>query len=140
MSEEFEGLTEFQKDLLTMAQKTLPKESYKIMRTIGNKAAVAVRKEARSKVKKETGMYHKRFKRGKVFRGNDGEYVVRVFNSSPHAHLIEHGHQLIRGSFNVGFATGKKVMYNGAKNFETSGQVDKLLSDWLDSELDKGNL
>lgn len=140
MSIEFEGLSEFQQDLLVMAQKTLPKESFKIMRKIGNKAAVSIRKEARSKVGRKTGTYHKRFKRGKVFRDGSGAIVARVINSSPHAHLIEYGHKLVRGGKTVGFVTGKNVMYNGMKNFDSSGEFDKMLSAWLDEELDKGNL
>lgn len=140
MSMEFEGLTDFQRDLLEVAQVRLPRETYKIMRKIGSKANTQVKKEARSKVKKVTGTYHKRFKRGKAFKDADGQIVVRIINSSPHAHLIEHGHRLVRGGVEVGFVPGKKVMESGMANFDSSGQFDKMLSDWLDEELDKGNL
>lgn len=140
MSIDFEGLTEFQKDLLEVAQVKLPKESYKIMRKIGSKARTKIAREARSKVKKKTGNYHKRFKRGKVFKDAEGKYVVRVINSAPHAHLIEHGHRVVRGGVEIGFAPGKKVMDAGARNFNSSGEFEKMLSDWLDEELTKGNL
>lgn len=143
MSSDFEltGLTEFQRDLLEVAQRRLPRETNKIMRKIGSKARTVVAKEARSKVKKDTGTYHKRFKRGKVFKDASGQIVVRVINSSPHAHLIEHGHrQVSRGGTETGFVTGKKVMEHGIENFNNSGTFEKMLSDWLDDELTRGNL
>lgn len=140
MEMKIEGLTEFQKDLLDVAQRKLPKETFKVMRKIGTKARTQVAKHARSKVKKDTGTYHKRFKRGKVFKDADGQIVVRVINSAPHAHLIEHGHRVVRGGDEVGFAPGKKVMEQGIKNFDNSGEFEKMLSDWLDDLLDSGDL
>lgn len=140
MTIQLSGLTEFQRDLLEVAQVRLPRETFKIMRKIGSKARTQIAKEARSKVKKDTGTYHKRFKRGKVFKDNDGNIVVRVINSSPHAHLIEHGHKLVRGGSEVGFVTGKKVMDSGLANFDNSGEFGKMLSQWLDDLLESGNL
>lgn len=141
MSLELEGLDDFQRRLLEVAQRRLPKETPKIMRKIGSKARTAIAKEARSKVKKDTGTYHKRFKRGKVFKDPEGKFVVRVFNSSSHAHLIEYGHrQVTKSGQEVGFVTGKKVMKNGIDNFNSSGQVDSMLSDWLDDLLRSGRL
>lgn len=142
MSADFDiqGLTDFQRDLLAMAPERVTRESYKIMRKIGSKARTVVAKEARSRVKKQTGTYHKRFKRGKVFKDPTGNIVVRVYNSSPHAHLIEHGHRLVRGGSEVGFVTGKKVMEKGIEKFGSSGQYDEMLSEWLDSLLDSGDL
>lgn len=140
MSMELHGLDDFQRRLLEVAQQRLPKQTKQIMGKIGSKARTAIAKEARSKVKKDTGTYHKRFKRGKVFKDHEGKIVVRVINSSPHAHLIEHGHRVVRGGQEVGFATGKKVMEHGIDNFNNSGQVEKMLSDWLDDLLDSGGL
>ncbi|MCI1593218.1 HK97 gp10 family phage protein [Heyndrickxia oleronia] len=141
MEFKMEGLTDFQRDLLEVAQKKLPKESFKIMRKIGSKARTQVAKDARIKVKKETGNYHKRFKRGKVFKDADNQIVVRVINNAPHAHLIEHGHrQVTNDGKEVGFTPGKKVMETGIKNFDNSGQYENMLSDWLDDLLDSGDL
>lgn len=137
---EFVGLDEFQKDLLSLAQDKLPRETYKHMRKVGSKNAVQIRKVARAKVDKKTGMYHKRFKRGKVFRDDDGTYVVRVFNSSPHAHLIEYGHRLVRGGQEVGFVPGKNVISEGSKNFDDSQQFEKMTAEWLDKMLDEQGL
>lgn len=142
MAEEFEfkGLTEFQEDLLRVATKTMPRESSKVMRKLGNRAAVFVRREARAKVKKKTGNYHKKFKRGVVFKDSEGSIVTRVINSAPHAHLIEYGHDVVRGGKTIGYAPGKHVMQNGAKNFEDSGDFDKILAEWLDDMLESGDL
>lgn len=141
MSLEFKGLTEFQKDLLEVAQVKLPKETNKMMRLAGNRMATHVRRVARNKVKRKTGMYHKRFKRGKVFKDSDGQIVTRVINSSPHAHLIEHGHrQVTPGGREVGFVPGKKVMDSGAKNFDASGDFEKIISKELDRMLSESGL
>jgi hypothetical protein len=141
MGFEMEGLTEFQEDLLEIAQEKLPKQTNKIMRKIGSKARTQVARLARSTVNKDTGMYHKRFKRGKVFKDDDGQIVVRVYNSAPHAHLIEYGHrQVTKDGEEVGFTPGKHVMVQGMKKFDDSGQFDSMLSDWLDDLLDSGDL
>lgn len=135
------GLTEFQRDLLAMTPKKVTRESFKIMRKIGSKARTAVAKEARAKVKKRNNVYHKRFKRGKVFKDPNDKIVVRVFNSAPHAHLIEHGHrQVTKDGREVGFVPGRKVLEHGAENFSNSGQFDDMLSEWLDDLLRSGGL
>ncbi|RKD26687.1 hypothetical protein BEP19_15885 [Ammoniphilus oxalaticus] len=142
---EFEGLSEFQKDLLELAQETLPRETNRIMGRIGTRATTHVRREARAKVGKNgrgpTGNYYKRIKRGRVFKDKEGKIVTRVINSAPHAHLIEYGHkQVTKDGREVGFVPGKHVMSNGAKNFDNSGDFEKMLSDWLDEMLDSKGL
>ncbi|OMC81869.1 hypothetical protein BK128_21545 [Viridibacillus sp. FSL H7-0596] len=141
MSMEIEGLSEFQRDLLDVAQRRLPRETYKIMRKIGSKARTQVAKHARSKVKKDSGNYHKKFKRGRVFKDAEGQIVVRVINSAPHGHLIEYGHrQVTKDGHEIGFVPGKKVMEQGMGQFESSGTFDNMLSTWLDELLDSGDL
>ena len=137
-----EGLTELQQDLLKVAQRDLPKEVPKIMRKVGSKARTQVARKARSEVKKKTGNYHKKWKRGKVFKGHSGEWVVRVINSSPHAHLIEDGHRMVDHDGNdLGkFVPGKKVLDKGMRDFEASGQMETMLSDWIDDLLRDGKL
>lgn len=130
------GLTEFQRDLLIVAEVNLPRESKQIMRKVGSKARTHVARKARREVKKLTGNYHKKWKRGKVFKGHNGDFVVRVFNSSPHAHLIEDGHRMVtHDGEEVGFVRGRKVLDKGIKQFEESGQMESMVSDWLDDLL-----
>ena len=141
MDFKLEGLSDFQRDLLDVAQTKLPRESFKIMRKIGSKARTKVAAHARSSVKKDTGLYHKRFKRGKAFKDADCQYVIRVINSAPHAHLIEYGHrQVTKKGDEVGFVTGKKVMEKGISKFDDTGEFENMLSKWLDDLLDSGDL
>lgn len=142
MSIQMNGLTQFQKDLFDVATKELPKEAPKLMRKIGNKAKSKVAKKARSLVKKKTGKYHKKWKRGKVFIGYRGELVVRVINSSPHAHLNEDGHWMVdhEGNKTGDFVHGKKPLDKGMREFESSGDVEKETVKWLDELLRKKKL
>lgn len=138
---ELKGLNELQKDLLKTS-KAVPKEMPKIMRKIGSKARTLVAKRARRDVKKLTGNYHKSWKRGKVFIGNDGATTVRVYNSSPHAHLIEDGHSMVSktGEDLGAFVPGKRVLDKGMKEFDSSSIADEMLSDWVDELLRQNKL
>lgn len=158
MAMKIEGLTEFQKDLLVVAQKKLPKETKNVMRSAGNKALKKVVSKAEAKVKKKKGNggYHDKFKRGKAFVNKDGETVVRVINSSPHAHLIEYGHRQVvqkgrtdkkkgyvaykRAGQEVGYTPGKRVVSEGIKDFENSGEFETTISKWIDRMLGSGKL
>ena len=154
MKVKVEGLTEFQKDLLIMAEVRLPRENYKIMRKIGSKARTIVARKARKLVKKQDNTYHKRWKRSKSFY-KFGEYGVTVYNSAPHAHLIEYGHKQVlnppkpngKGVIpgkgigeEVGFVQGRFVLEQGIKDFDSSGKMEGMLSDWLDDLLRSGKL
>lgn len=132
-----EGLSDFQNDLLQVAQRDLPREMPKVMRKLGSKARTKVAKKARSLVKKKTGLYHKKWKRGKVFIGYRGEIVVRVFNSSPHGHLVEDGHWMVdhEGNRTGDFVHGKKPLDKGMREFESSGETEQVIGDWLDGLL-----
>ncbi|MGE6513370.1 HK97 gp10 family phage protein [Lysinibacillus sphaericus] len=136
---EIRGLTEFQKDLMA-ASKNVQKEIPKILRKVGSKGRTLVARRARSKVKKLTGNYHKKWKRGKVFKGDNGEFVVRVINSSPHAHLIEDGHLQVVDGQTVGFVRGKHVLKGGMAEFDASGIAEEMISDWLDDLLEQNKL
>ncbi|MBM7607572.1 hypothetical protein JOD29_000816 [Lysinibacillus composti] len=143
---ELKGLTDFQKDLLTVAQRKLPKETTKIMRKVGSKARTVVARKARQLVRHQVDEndksdYHRKWKRGKVFRGENGEWVVRVINSAPHAHLIEEGHrQVTKDGREVGFTNGKFPLDKGMREFDGSGQYEHMLSEWLDDMLESGKL
>lgn len=141
MSIEMRGLTEFQRDLLDVAERRLPRETKKIMTKVGNEARKVTVKKSKALVKKDTGYFQKKWKRGKVFIGDDGETVVRVINSSPHAHLIEHGHkQVTKDGREVGFVPGKKVLEKATNEFVSSGKFDEMISEWLDKMLEEGKL
>lgn len=135
-----DGLTDFQNDLMQV-ERSAERVFKEAVRTSGNKATSHVRKKARTLVKKDTGNYHKKFKRGKVFIGTDGAMTVRVLNTSPHGHLIEDGHrQVTKDGTEVGFVPGKKVMEKGMQEFETSRDDVKEISKALDKLLERNRL
>lgn len=142
MSIEFEGLSEFQKDLLEVAQDRLPKETNKMMAKAGNRLTTHVRREARSAIDHTsgTGNYYRRIKRGRIFKDAEGKVVVRAINSAPHAHLLEYGHRLVRGGKEVGFVPGRLIMSAAAKNYDNSGDFEKIISDELDRMLKESGL
>lgn len=142
VSIQMNGLTDFQRDLFDVATREVPNEAPKLMRKIGSKARTKVAKKGRSLVKKKSGTYHKKWKRGKVFVGYQGELVVRVINSAPHAHLIEDGHRMVdhEGNETGDFVPGKKVLDKGIREFESSGDVEKETVKWLDELLRKKKL
>lgn len=140
MSLEFEGLTEFQNDLLEVAQVKLPREVNKMVGKAGNRLNTFAKKEARGAVDSVTGNYYKGFKRGKVFKMSDGTTVVRAINSAPHAHLLEYGHRLVRGGREVGFVPGRLILDAARKKFDSSGEFEKIISQELDRMLDEKGL
>lgn len=149
-----EGLTEFQRDLLKTAQQT-PKKMKKTMGKVGTKATAHARKRGRRDVKKKTGNYHKKWKRGKVFNDSEKKIVVRVLNTSPHGHLVEDGHiQVVnppkpdgKGVIEgkgigraVGFVPGKKVLEKSMDEFDNSGEQSKIIGEGLDELLRENKL
>ena len=151
----FQGLTEFQKDLLQVAQRETPKEVDRILKRAANKGARMAKVKAQTEVKKQTGLYLERFKGGKPFRGENGERVVRVINSAPHAHLIEYGHDQVlnppkpngRGVIKgrgigkkIGEVEGRFVLDDAMKQFEQKREFEKFLSRGIDGMLRRGKL
>lgn len=126
-------LQELEKEVLRLAKK-YPKETKKFLGKQGNELKKAVTKKAKSKIKKKTGNYLKGVKRGKVYRGKEDEDRVRVYNSQPHAHLIEYGH-VIKGKNGVehGFKEGYHIMEESEREFRdkfikaTDGFIDEVI-------------
>jgi hypothetical protein len=139
MSNEFDlnELDEFMNELIKLAEKKMPTETKKFLRQEGNKLRKMTLNEAKSSVKKDSGEYHKGIKRGKVYKFEGDQMSIRVYNSKPHAHLIEYGHrQVTKDGKEVGFVKGKRVFERAAKKFEAEYYSD--IEDFLDELLDKG--
>lgn len=163
-----EGLTDFQNDLLSV-EKNAEKVFKKAMQTSGNKLTRLVRKKGKSLVTKQDGLYHKSFKRGKVFIDPEGDITVRALNTAPHAHLLEYGHRkvvnppkegenyvtnlggigfktlhrVIEGKGigkEVGFVHGVRVMEKGMKEFEQKREDVQEISKALDKLLSDNKL
>lgn len=137
---ELKGLTDFQRDLMRTSKNT-HREIPKILRKVGSKGRTVVARKARARVKKKTGNYHKKFKRGKVFKVAKNEWITRVINSARHAHLIEEGHkQVAPDGSTIGFVRGKYPLRDGMNEFESSGVPDEMYSEWIDGLLKENKL
>lgn len=149
-------LTEFEKEILGIANNDMPKETKKFLRKQGNKLKKKTLNKAKAEVKvgerKDATKYHKSIKRGKVYKydGNGG-LSVRVYSNAPHAHLLEYGHRQVvnppkpkgRGVIpgkgigkEVGFVEGCYVFEKTAKEFELEHYNDT--ERFIDDVLDKG--
>lgn len=147
-------LTEFAQDLLTLASRTMPKESKKFLQKEGNKLKNVTKKTARKSVKKKTGNYIKGIKRGKVYKYLGQDLSVRVYGTR-HAHLIEYGHRQVvqngrtdpktkkkvnfkRAGKEVGFVKGKRVFQRSAEEYQK--QFVQNCETFIDELLNKGGL
>ena len=131
-------LSKFEKNILKLANDTMPKESKKFLREQGTKLRKETVSRAKQKVKKDTGNYHKSIKRGKVYnyKGN-GALAVRVYSSAHHAHLIENGHrQVTPDGKEIGFISGKHVFEESEKTFSNEHFNDT--QKFIDNMLEKG--
>lgn len=134
-------LTKFEKSLIALAQKKMPKESKTFLREQGKK----LRKETLvlakgSGLKKKTGNLFKGIKTGKVytFKGNGG-LSIRVYGGKPayHIHLLEYGHRKVnKDGKEVGFVEGKHFFEKGSKKFQSEHYDD--VQKFLDATLEKG--
>jgi len=131
------GLDEFASELLTLAEKKMPNETRAFLQREGNKLRKLTAANARKWVKKKTGNYHKAIKRGRVYKFDGSTMSIRVYGSSPHAHLNEYGHRLVtKDGKEVGFVQGKRVFERTAKAFEHEFLID--CEEFVDELLDKG--
>lgn len=133
MSVEIEGLNEFTEEMINICSKEYPKQVKKMLQKSGNKLRRKIVAKAKGLVKTKTGNYIKGFKRGKVYKYAGDEDAVRVYNSAPHAHLIEYGHRKVtRGKRKeVGFVKGYHVL-DGIKE-EFSEEFAKDIDEMLDN-------
>jgi len=111
-------LTDFEKDLLKIANDIMPKESKKFLRDSGTKLKKKTSSKAKSKVKKDSGNYYKSIKRGKVYNYNDS-LAIRCYSGDPKAHLLEKGHrQVTKNGEEVGWVNGYHVFEESEKEFQ----------------------
>lgn len=98
--------------------KNWPKKSKKMMRQSGTKLKRKTLQQIRIvNLGKITGNYRAGITRGKVYK-KDGNTRIRVYSNSPHGHLIEDGHDVVRGGKLVGHVSGREVFAEAAEKFE----------------------
>lgn len=146
---EYEGLTEFSKELLDLANDKFPKETRKFLQRAGNK----LRKNAKDNYKKGTTTGTKNLikglKRDRAFKYGKDEWQVRVKNTAPHAWLVEHGHvmlghkeqgkpKLTVANTGEAFVRGKNIMGKTAKAFPS--EYEQMAEEFIDMMLDEKGL
>lgn len=127
----FDEMVDLEKDVLGLAAK-YPKHTKKFLQSQGNKLKRVAVKKAKSKVKKKTGNYLKGFKRGRVYKYNNKEDTVRVYNGMPHAHLIEYGHVITdKNGKEHGFQKGKFILEEARREYQEKfiSEADNLIDD-----------
>lgn len=134
---DFRELTDFEKKLVNLAEKNMPKESRKFLRKEGNELKKITKRNVRSMTNKKTGNLLKGIKRGKVYKySGNGALSVRVYGGSPHTHLINNGHRIVVNGQELGFVAGKHFLEKSAQEFEPIHERNVL--QFLDEMLDKG--
>lgn len=125
-------ITNITNDLFKTNDKEISKEIKKFLNKQGNKAKKITLKIARAKVKKVTGTYYKSIKNGKVYKDDNNNWAVRAYSNAHHSHLIEDGHNILKG----GKVKGKKVFSKFEKDY--SNKFFKDCDELVDELLEKG--
>lgn len=110
-------LDNLSKKMLKLANSEMPRECKKFIKKEGNKLKKITKSNAKSLVKRKTGEYVKGIKSGKSYKYS-GMWSNRVYSTSPHAHLIENGHRIVKNKKEYGFVEGKHVFERSGKIFE----------------------
>ena len=110
----FEGLEEFQHDLEKAIRKA-PAQAEETLIELAKEFKNSAKKKANAEMKthkREESQKKKAIRRKwghKLVDDNLGATVL-VWNSARHFHLVENGHQLVRGGRVIGFVPGKHIM------------------------------
>lgn len=132
-----EGTEEFERDL----KKAIEKSSAQAEETL-----IELAKELKETAKKRAKSETKHIKR----EGDDKKWAIEkrwghklvddglgaaalVWNSAPHFHLVENGHELVRGGRVIGFVPGKHIMEKTRNEYEdiVTERFEKMVDDIL---------
>lgn len=134
-------LDAFMKDLLSLTNDKMPKESRKFLNKEGNKLKKQQKKNFKSKgigtgqVKSKE--VEKSFKRGKIYKYKGKNLSVRSYSAHPLAHLLNNGHRIVdKNGEEKGFVLGYHFMEDAQKDFE--GEYVDDCEQFIDDMLNKG--
>ncbi len=110
----FEGMEELQRDLEKAVQMA-PVQAEKTLLKLAKEFKASAKERAErdtEHVKREAGEEKKAISQrwGHKLVGDRSGAAALVWNSAPHFHLVEDGHQLVRGGRVIGFVPGKHIM------------------------------
>ena len=133
----FEGLEEFQNDL-EKAIKKAPAQAEETLVELAIEFKNSAKKKANAEMK--THKYAESQKR-KAIRRKWGHKLVDdnlgaadlIWNSARHFHLVENGHQLVRGGRVIGFVPGKHIMEKTRSDYKdiVPERFEKMVDDIL---------
>ncbi|MBS5651984.1 MAG: HK97 gp10 family phage protein [Eubacterium sp.] len=129
---ELDGLEELESDL-RFAMEEYPTEMRKGLRKIANEFKNSCKartpdgttsKDASKKLRRKFGVRTK-------IEGDTS--IALVFNSARHFHLVENGHNLVRGGKTVGWVPGKHMMEQTRNEYQdvVPGEFEKLCDETL---------
>lgn len=134
-------LSEYAELMIEFASDEFPKTIVKFMKKEAGELQKVAKQRAKATVDKKTGNYIKGFKKGrKVYEYQDVQYNIRVYNSAPHAHLIEYGHEMVtKSGARKGFVRGFHVLEHASLSFENryASDIETELVKMIDEELGK---
>ena len=133
----FEGLEEFQNDL-EKAIKKAPAQAEETLVELAIEFKNSAKKKANAEMK--THKYAESQKRKAIRRKWGHKLVddnlgaaVLIWNSARHFHLVENGHQLVRGGLVIGFVPGKHIMEKTRSDYKdiVPERFEKMVDDIL---------
>lgn len=131
-------LEQLNRDMLSVVNDRYPKEAKELLRKISAKGKKYVRQETRSRTKKKTGNLLEGIDRSRPHQFQ-GDWQVRVYNTAPHAWLVEHGHRLVAwGRETDREVPGKYPVTEARKRIaaEFFDDADAFIDELLDRGLD----
>lgn len=140
---DIEGLEELQRDLEKAINKC-PVQAAETLKGIAKDFKASAKKKANSELKtheREGDQKKKSIKRkwgSKVLNENVGMTAL-VWNSARHFHLVENGHNIVRGGRVVGFVPGKHIMEKTRNDYKdvVPERFQQMVDDILkESDLD----
>lgn len=123
--------------MMRTVNQTYPKEARRFLKDEANKGRRFLRANTKALTKKKTGNLLKGIDKGPVHK-YAGDWQVRVRNYAPHAHLIEHGHEVWSHGTDTGLrAPGLHPALKTINSIraEYPADVDKFVDELLEKGL-----
>jgi len=139
---QIDGLEELERDLKEAIRKA-PAQAEETLIEIAKDFKKSAKKRANSELKphdREGDQKKKAIKRKwghKLVDDNVGATVL-VWNSARHFHLVENGHNLVKGGQIIGFVAGKHIMEKTRNEYENI--VPQRFEQMIDDILKEGDL
>ena len=134
-------LSEFAQNMLRKATVLYPEHLKDFIIENANELNLRAKNYAKQEYKKKTGLYFKKFKVSKAYVG-EGRFFIKVYNSSPHAHLLEKGHRKVprgkkgesnKGGNEIGFKRGRYPLARGTRDFKPIyyKKIEKFIDEYF---------